>query len=47
MTLQKIEALRSIGFEWAKQKGESAWEQKFVEVSTMYTFQITVSFILL
>jgi hypothetical protein len=29
MTPQKIAALRSIGFQWAKRKGQTAWNDKY------------------
>ena len=32
MTPQKIKALKAIGFQWAKRKGEAAWLQKFNEL---------------
>jgi hypothetical protein len=32
MTNEKISALNSIGFQWAKRKGQAAWDEKFQEL---------------
>ena len=32
MTDEKVAALELIGFEWAKRKGEYAWDQKFAQL---------------
>ena len=32
MTRRKIAALNRIGFQWAKRKGQAAWEEKFAEL---------------
>jgi Helicase associated domain len=32
MTERKIQVLERIGFEWAKRKGQAAWDEKFLEL---------------
>ena len=32
MTDRRVDLLQAIGFEWAKPKGQAAWEEKFEEL---------------
>jgi len=34
----RMERLQSIGFRWAKRKGQASWEEKFVSLCFVYGY---------
>lgn len=36
LTQEKLQKLNKIGFQWAKHKGTSGWDQKYIELSAYY-----------